>query len=225
MIKGLLFDYDDTLSDRSMSAYLYYCDILKRLFPDIDPASAELEARAQQCMTWDEFGRIDKAHVFEELKAHYDSSIDVEHEKQIWYENFDRFQVVQPGCYEILAKLKKEYKLGIVTNGAGRTQNAKIDILKLRDYFDTVLVSGDFKAAKPNPSIYRQAASDLKLECSEIAFIGDTFATDLLGAINVGMMPLWFCYKKECATRYPVKQLHAFSDIEDMFLIHNEWNK
>ena len=123
------------------------------------------------------------------------------------------------------SKLKKEYKLGIVTNGAGRTQNAKIDSLKLRDYFDTVLVSGDFKAAKPDPSIYRQAASDLKLECSEIAFIGDTFARDLLGAINVGMMPPWFCYKKECATRYPVKQLHAFSDIEDMFLIHNEWNK
>ena len=58
MIKGLLFDYDDTLSDRGMSAYLCYCSILKRLFPEIDPASAEFEARAQQCMTWDEFGRI-----------------------------------------------------------------------------------------------------------------------------------------------------------------------
>ena len=225
MIKGLLFDYDDTLSDRGMSAYLYYCSILKRLFPEIDPASAEFEARAQQCMTWDEFGRIDKAHVFEEIKKHYDSSLDVEAEKEKWYDSFYQFQVIQPGCYEILKKLKKRYKLGIVTNGNGKTQNIKIDTLKLRDYFDTVLVSGDFKAAKPDPSIYMQAASDLDLQCSEIAFIGDTFATDLLGAVNVGMMPLWFCYKKICATQYPVTQLHAFSDIEDMFLIHDEWNK
>ena len=108
-------------------------------------------------------------------------------------EKFDRtLQHVNIGTighvdHDILTKLKQRYKLGCVTNGPASTQNAKIDRLGLRGFFDTVLVSETFGVKKPDKRIYEQAARDLNLECREIAFVGDTFCTDIVGAVRAGM--------------------------------------
>ena len=197
MIKGILFDYDDTLSDRCLSAYHYYQSIMQRIFPDINPLSAEFEAIVQRCMTWDQFGRTHKRYVFQELKKAYALDIDIEQEVQYWYDHFQDFQVPQPRSKEILGKLKEKYKLGVITNGRSSTQLSKIKNMGLNPYFQTILASGDYETAKPEPELYELAAKNLGLKCSECAFIGDTFATDILGAIRVGMLPVWFNYKRE----------------------------
>ena len=224
VIKGILFDFDGTLSRRIEAAYFMYRWCMHQILPEMDVHSVEFEAVVQRCMLWDEYGTIRKSHVFEQVKKHYCPALDVDYWTNRWYEVFHEFQIEMPEVYEVLTDLKEKYKLGIVTNGSGASQNRKIDVLDLRKYFDTVIASGDFGKDKPDVSIYEQAAKDLGLECSEVAFVGDTFATDILGAVKAGMKPVWFCYERKCVTIYDVVQLKNYKEVREYFLENNGWN-
>jgi len=224
MIRGILFDYDGTLSNRTESAYFKYRDMCHHLFPEMDTKGIEFEGIVQRCMTWDELGTISKSHVFEEIRKHYLPDLDVDQCVRDWYADFDQFQIEAPGCHDILTKLKQRYKLGCVTNGPASTQNAKIDRLGLRGFFDTVLVSETFGVKKPDKRIYEQAARDLNLECREIAFVGDTFCTDIVGAVRAGMMPIWYFNDPLRISLSDVRRIHDFQELEDLFLVHTEWN-
>lgn len=224
-IKGILFDFDGTLSNRIESAYMMYRYLLHDMFPEMDIHSSEFEGRVQRCMLWDEFGSINKRHVLNMIKKKWKEDLDVEHYVEVWYNTFHEFQVEQPNCYRVLQELSKHYKLGAVTNGNGKTQALKVDMLDFRKFFETVRISGDFGVHKPDPSIFLQAAKDLGLKPEEIAFVGDTFDTDITGAINAGMMPIWYCYEHKGVTLYPVKQVSDFLELEDMFIKDTSWNK
>lgn len=224
MIRGILFDFDGTLSLRYEAAYFMYRWCIHQIFPELDIHGIDFEAIVQRCMLWDQYGTVNKHYPFEMLKKVYKENLDVEWWVKRWYEVFHEFQTEMPEVYDVLDALSKRYRLGIVTNGDGKSQNAKIDVLDLRKYFVTVIASHDFGKDKPDVSIYEQAAKDLDLKCSEIAFIGDTFATDIVGAKKAGMLPIWFCYEHKGVTIYDVRQLESYEDMKDMFLVHTEWN-
>ncbi|MCI5722751.1 MAG: HAD family hydrolase [Erysipelotrichaceae bacterium] len=225
MIKGILFDYDGTLSDRVTSAYRMYRWMVSEILPDMYHDSVDFELIVQRCMLWDEFGTIRKEHVLEMLKKNYAPDLDVPAWKEKWYTEFHRFQVAMPNSHEVIQKLKEKYRLGIVTNGEARSQSIKVDKLDMRKYFQTVIVSGAFGKDKPDVSIYQQAAKDLGLECNEIAFIGDTFSTDIAGALKAGMLPIWYCNEHRGVSNLDVKQVSSYQELEDIFLNHTEWNQ
>lgn len=225
MIKGILFDFDGTLSNRVESAYFMYRWMIHEMLPGMDVHDIEFERIVQRCMLWDEYGTINKTHVLEMLKKHYVPDLDVETWKDKWYATFHEFQVEMPHSYEVLRELKEKYKIGIITNGNENLQAIKIDYLDMRKYFDTVVISGSFGVHKPDVSIYQKAANDLGLKCEEIAFIGDTFATDIVGAVRAGMLPIWYCYEHRGVSLYDVKQVSNYDEIRDMFLINTNWNQ
>lgn len=224
MIKGILFDFDGTISDRVSSAYAMYRYIVHSILPDIDENSVEFEAIIQRCMLWDEFGTIKKSHVLRHLKENYAPNLDLDYWNQAWYDKFYMFQSTQENAIEVIRRLKEKYKLGIITNGDGKSQDAKLKFLDLYPYFDTVLISGVFGVHKPDPSIYYKAAENLGLKCEEIAFIGDTFATDIFGAIKAGMLPIWYCNEHRGVSKYSVTQMTNYRQIEQYFL-HDIYEK
>ncbi|NCB34370.1 MAG: HAD family hydrolase, partial [Erysipelotrichia bacterium] len=99
MIKGILFDFDGTLSNRVESAYFMYRYLVHCLKPEMDIHSPEFEAVVQKCMLWDEFGTISKKHVLNKLKENFAPDMDVEKWAVDWYEIFPEYQVEQPDCY------------------------------------------------------------------------------------------------------------------------------
>ena len=224
MIKGILFDFDGTLSYRVESAYFMYRYLLHSMFPEMDVHSIEFEARVQRCMLWDEFGTINKRHALTMIKEKWKPDLYVEKYVEIWYRLFPQYQVAMPDAYAVLDRLKEKYVLGLVSNGHLDTQEPKIDILDLHPYFKTEIISKDFGVDKPDVRIYNEAAKRLGLKCEEIAFIGDTFDTDILGASKAGMMPVWYCYEHRCVTLYDVCMVSSFKEIGDLFLDHAEWN-
>lgn len=216
MIKGILFDFDGTLSNRIESAYRKYTDEVKALFPMIHD-KMELEAIVQRCMTWDEYGTIAKRHVFEQLKKYYHLDIDIEEKVTNWYKTFYRYQVLQDDCIEVLKVLKQHYRLGVVTNGESTSQALKIDYLELRQYFDVVLISGDIGIHKPEIGIYQLAAEKMGLKCEEIVFVGDTFNTDILGAYRSGMEPVWLFSDSYRKSDLPVKRITQLKEILNLY--------
>lgn len=217
MIKAILFDYDGTLSNRMKSAYNKYKADCKEIFPELDPNGVEFDAIVQRCLNWDEFGTITKSHVYENLNRVYKVNVDVGKYMDKWVKEFPLYQVLQKDCKEIVEKLGKKYRLGVITNGSSYSQHAKLENTGLKKYFECVFVSGDYGIHKPNKEIFLMAAKEMNLKPEEIAFIGDTYATDILGAHRAGMYPVWFFNDPLRVSDADIKRIHHFDELLEIF--------
>jgi putative hydrolase of the HAD superfamily len=86
-------------------------------------------------------------------------------------------------------------KLGIITNGTVRIQDAKIDALGLRELMDVIVVSEREGVRKPDAEIFRRALDRLAVRPSEAWFVGDNPDVDVAGAYAAGLKAFW----RQCA--------------------------
>lgn len=201
MIKAILFDFDGTLSNRQMNAYLMYRDFLKPYFPDLN--EIEFEAVLQDMLTYDCNGTTaTHQRMIPFINKYGDLLPDVFNDRftEFSLKNMYRFTVLKDETIEVLEKLKGKYRLGILSNGNPFSQHHKISQVKIEKYFDTVIVSGDLGIHKPDAAIFEYAANQLGVKCEECLMIGDVFASDILGAIRVGMTPVWILEDTERPT-------------------------
>ena len=209
---------DGTLSDRLGAAYDMY-DWCVSQMGDLPPL--EKERVVQDLMLWDQFGFVNKKEVWQKLKDKYLPDLVVDEWTKRWYGNFFRFQRLRQDCADVLSDLRKDYKLGIVTNGSADSQMAKVKALGLDQMVDCVVTEGDLGFGKPDPRVFVYAADRLCLPCDEICFVGDTFSTDIYGALKAGMKALWLCLEHQGVSRYNVKQISGLNDIRGV--IEREW--
>ena len=109
-------------------------------------------------------------------------------------EFYDRVSLI-PDTLGTLAELKKDYRLGLMSNFTHAP--AAREILKrtgLESYFDTILISGELGYRKPHLFVFEELAKNLGVENSRILFIGDDPEPDIHGASNAGLKPVWFTY-------------------------------
>ncbi|MDY5251434.1 MAG: HAD family hydrolase [Erysipelotrichaceae bacterium] len=217
MIKAILFDFDGTLSNRQLSAYRKYQDVVGKIFPDLAKGSIEFEGIVQRMMTWDEFGTIAKKHVYEQLSAKYDLDLDIDYWVKEWYSNFHLFNVLQDDCLEVLSKLHQDYKIGCITNGPYDTQMLKLEHTKVLEHFDVCLISKQVGIDKPDKKIFEMAATQLGLPCEQIAYVGDNFYADIYGAINCGMLPIWFFTDPKRISDINVQRIYEFKELLTIF--------
>jgi len=81
----------------------------------------------------------------------------------------------------LLKNLHKQYQLAIVTNGPSQSQWEKIRELRLEEYFDCIVVSGDLKWEKPQPEIFHRVCTALGVQPYECLMVGDKIETDIVG--------------------------------------------
>ena len=191
-IKGILFDLDNTLIDRQAAADAKVRKLVDELFPQLQDEPVERENIVQKLLTWDEYGSIPKIHMYSMLAKEYGISQEqVDALCKDWNDTFGDYTVVFPQARRVVEQLKKKYKVGIVTNGNSHMQRRKLELCGLADLFEVIVISGEFKAHKPDVEIFLEGARQLELPPEEIAFVGDTFATDIIGAYRAGMQPIW----------------------------------
>lgn len=107
--------------------------------------------------------------------------------KDIGYE-----RITLNGAYDLLGLLKdKGYKLGIISNNDGRTEE-KCEQVGIKDYFDIIVDSTKAGMVKPDANIFEKAARELNLNMSDLIHIGDLYGSDILGGLNAGMDVIWF---------------------------------
>ena len=99
--------------------------------------------------------------------------------------------ILFPDTIECLELLKTGYKLGLITNGAPDIQRKKITGGKLVNYFDSIIISGEFGAGKPDVRIFREICRQLNCDNTETIMVGDTIGTDIKGAMQSGLKSVW----------------------------------
>ena len=120
-----------------------------------------------------------------------------------------------PGAEEIVRYLAEKYPLTIVTNGFIEVQYEKFDKSGLKDYFSHIVLSEEVGCQKPNPRIFEEALRLNGLSADEVVMVGDSWYSDIQGAINAGIDQIWVTdhLSDDCAPTYTVKSLEEIKSI------------
>jgi putative hydrolase of the HAD superfamily len=123
--------------------------------------------------------------VFAAALRHQESPDDAAAELSAHFENTRRrFQRLMPDAAETLVRLKKDYKIALLTNGAPDLQREKIAASGLGGYFDAIAVSGEHGIGKPRPEIFQILLKELSVPASRAVMVGNSLERDIAGARN-----------------------------------------
>ncbi len=97
---------------------------------------------------------------------------------------------------DLAEKLRKKYKIGIITDNTKERFSAIIDEFGLRDKFDAIILSADVGATKKEERIFRVALNALKLKPQECVFI-DNNARNLRIPAQMGFKTIYYNFEKK----------------------------
>ena len=106
-----------------------------------------------------------------------------------------------PGAEDLVRYLAKKYPLTVVTNGFVEVQYEKFDKSGLRECFAHIVLSEEVGCQKPNPRIFEEALRMNGLQAEDVVMIGDSWNSDIQGAINAGIDQIWIRKNKEQGTK------------------------
>ncbi len=95
-----------------------------------------------------------------------------------------------PEVLEVLASLKKKYKLVLVSNTDCFSIQEVIEKYKLAQYFDLVLLSCKVGKLKSDPELFAQALETLNLTAEDALMVGDSIDSDIRSAEAAGIPAL-----------------------------------
>lgn len=97
---------------------------------------------------------------------------------------------IYPEATEVLEKLSKSYKLGIIANQSdGLTQ--RLEEWGILQYFSLIISSWDCQVMKPDKKIFEIALEKAGCEPCEAAMVGDRLDNDIYPAKQIGMKTVW----------------------------------
>jgi putative hydrolase of the HAD superfamily len=190
----LLFDLDNTLTNRSLSISVFsvrFSQHFAAYFAD-DVSTDDIEPIIQ---FGDGGGYKPKEQMFVEIveKIAWKIPPQVSEIRDFWYRVSPLCMQVRDGVHETLTYLKRNgYKLGIISNGQTSVQNVTIDAIDIRPFMGTIIVSETVGLRKPDPQIFALAMSELGASADETWYVGDHPTVDVLGAAAAGLTPIWF---------------------------------
>ena len=192
MIKAIIFDLDHTLYDR----YKTHEQIVDKYFyetmfkPDIDPEFAKKE----WIFADKNFIHFGWGKVLEYLKGKGIVKDGVTEENVVFdyiLPLFTKEAVPFDFVIPTLSELRRDYKIGLITNGEHELQAKKIEMLGIRDLFDEIIISDDYGVRKPDIRLYEIMSKTLGIAPCEMLYVGDHPKNDVDASRKAGYIPVW----------------------------------
>ena len=238
MIRGLIFDINGTVTDiltneglndlyRVVSNFLLYqgvCvppDELCRIYFDIN--------QRQRHDSREEYPEFDVVKLFDEIiKKHaskYTAGLPAKKLKllpEITAELFRAASLLQlklyPDVKKTLKKLQKKYRLAAVSDGQSLWARAELNAVGLADFFDPLLISGDYGYRKPDQRLFKKALKKMNMKPEEAIFIGNDLYRDIYGANELGIKSVFFKSNQgdhAYASAKPDRTIFRFEELEN----------
>ena len=94
-----------------------------------------------------------------------------------------------PEVYTVLGKLKKIYKLALISNGS--PELLKSNARSMGIDFDYIISAEDMKAYKPSLKVFQYASQKMGCPFSEMLHIAAGYKYDVIPAIQLGLSVIW----------------------------------
>ena len=178
---AVVFDLDYTLAIPTRDRATILADAVDAT--DAPPISREayLEAHGRNLT------RETRAPIFDDLLADRETDADPTDLARAYRDRISDALEPLPGVETMLASLRADYRVGLLTNGPVRAQRDKLETLGWEDAFDAALVTGELEAGKPDPAAFEAIAAALEVDPDEAVYVGDELEADVYGATNAGM--------------------------------------
>jgi putative hydrolase of the HAD superfamily len=97
-----------------------------------------------------------------------------------------------PGVQDTIAQLHTHYALAVVSDAQSAYAIPELNAMGLRGYFDPIIVSGDYGFRKPDVRLFEAALNAMKLNHSEVLFVGNDLYRDVHGPQKLGIKTVFF---------------------------------
>lgn len=92
---------------------------------------------------------------------------------------------------KIIKEIKKEYKVGLITNFVHEWIKRAFKAEGINDLFDVVIVSSKIGVRKPNAELFYIATRSLSIKPEEAVFVSNNLCNDLICAKGCGLKTIW----------------------------------
>ena len=119
-----------------------------------------------------------------------------------------------PGAPSVLADLRDDSALGLVTNGGRYTQREKLDALGIADVFDTLVFATPERGVKPDSYPFERALDALDVGPKRAVHVGNSLCADVAGANAMGIESVWIPQDEPSASDIePDHRLDSLADL------------
>lgn len=195
----LLFDLDHTLWDFEKNSnetlsqlfYEYGLDLLLK----VDLNTFLIRFKENNYKVWKEYesGKIDKSILRQ--KRFNDTLLSFRIQNNQLAQNISEKYLsiapyktnLIPFAKELLDNIYTKYEMIIITNGFEDVQKIKMEQTGLNKYFKKIISSDTCGYKKPEPSIFKLALNNLNGTRKESLMIGDSYHSDIWGAMQFGI--------------------------------------
>ncbi len=212
--KAVIFDFDDTLQDRTAAFFGVARQLLSRHMHAVD--AEQLDRYARQLCVENRGGYVDYGTFFHDFIQRWPFDEGVTGEQLLW--EYHRLFPLHSALYTetpaVLEEVRRRgYRIGIITNGNPLLQNRKLDVTGLRLDTDVAMISGDEGVHKPHPELFRRAAARLCVAPENCVFVGDHPVNDIQGATSAGMKAIYLNTRGLDEHPDGVPEVHRLADI------------
>ncbi len=187
MIKAIFFDFDGVLTNFEYGSYTVCYNLSQKTGIPTDKLLACHDQQGKEL----NLGKISYSDFLDNFCKCAGQKIDI-----ALLDYAFRNVPLNHKMIELAKKLRKNYKIGIITDNSKGRFSAIIDEFKLRDIFDALILSADVGATKKEEAIFRRALDLLEVKPQECIFI-DNSARNLEVPKRMGFKTIYYDFDKK----------------------------
>lgn len=118
-----------------------------------------------------------------------------------------------PEAAGVLSQLKNAGKrIAVISNTEDGRVSDSLSLAELDGHFEFVIDSHLVGCSKPEPTIFQIALDRLRLDASQAAYVGDSYAYDVVGAQRAGIHPI-FLDRSDSYEGAPVTRIRSLREL------------
>jgi HAD superfamily hydrolase (TIGR01549 family) len=206
----IFFDLDDTLLDHRAAQRAALADLYRQFRPAFGDHDFEVVHDAYRVANRDLWrayahGEIVKSQLkrkrFEHLsRSCTDGSLAWNELSAYYLERYSAHWTPIASALDCFAAVANHFPVGIITNGFSEIQREKLGRFPaIADRLDAAIISEDAGYLKPDRRLFEIAARRAAISPASILYAGDSYESDVRGAVDAGWMAAW--YRPEGAIR------------------------
>jgi HAD superfamily hydrolase (TIGR01549 family) len=224
-VRAVLFDMDDTLYDHSYALESAVEELQKN-----DPRLSAVPLRTlvqkdQEVLRDVHLGLVlpgkvslSESRVLRMVRLYESQGIELieaeaQHLSELRRAAYLAHERAVPGARRLIEELRSnEVQVGVVSNNLLAEQRAKLSRIGLAGLVDSLTVSEEIGATKPDPRIFHLALTRCACPSAKVVFVGDSWREDVEGAHAARISAVWFNRRRDpCPVGHSaVKELTSF---------------